>query len=172
VGWVDEGALCREDGHIKTIAKKSYGALPAVQVSCLPQTPCCLRAGRGVGVPLECPLDKEYDAGLCYTPCQSGYYGGKCRAPARHPACPRPAVFTVGPVCWEHCPASRPVDGGALCCEDASVCTSKIRNLVAGLPLAIAKAIISGDSPIAIAKAVINAVNAVLGFIMPLCSTL
>ena len=28
VGWIDEGALCREKGHIKTIAKKTYGMLP------------------------------------------------------------------------------------------------------------------------------------------------
>ena len=26
--WIDEGALCREAGRIKTIAKKSYGAVP------------------------------------------------------------------------------------------------------------------------------------------------
>lgn len=38
--------------------------------------------GRGVGIPLSCSSSEEYDAGLCYTPCQSGYNG-------------------VGPVCWK-----------------------------------------------------------------------
>jgi hypothetical protein len=38
--------------------------------------------GRGVGTPLTCSSDQEYDAGLCYTPCRDGYNG-------------------VGPVCWK-----------------------------------------------------------------------
>lgn len=38
--------------------------------------------GRGVGTPLSCASDEEYDAGLCYTPCADGYNG-------------------VGPVCWK-----------------------------------------------------------------------
>ncbi len=67
---------------------------------------------------------------------------------------------------------SRPVNGGALCCQDAEVCTDKIRDLCAGLPLAIAKAIISGGNATAIAKAAEDAIDAVLGFIMPICSTL
>lgn len=36
---------------------------------------------RGVGVPMVCGSNEEYDAGLCYQPCQHGYDG-------------------VGPVCW------------------------------------------------------------------------
>ncbi len=38
--------------------------------------------GRGAGIPMSCGSDKEYDAGLCYTPCEDGYNG-------------------VGPVCWK-----------------------------------------------------------------------
>ena len=38
--------------------------------------------GRGVGTPLTCASDEEYDAGLCYEPCDEGYNG-------------------VGPVCWK-----------------------------------------------------------------------
>ncbi|MCG8667867.1 MAG: hypothetical protein MI867_00510 [Pseudomonadales bacterium] len=38
--------------------------------------------GRGVGSPLTCASDEEYDAGLCYEPCRDGYNG-------------------VGPVCWK-----------------------------------------------------------------------
>ena len=38
--------------------------------------------GRGVGTPLTCASDEEYDAGLCYDFCADGYNG-------------------VGPVCWK-----------------------------------------------------------------------
>lgn len=38
--------------------------------------------GRGVGTVLSCASGDEYDAGLCYTPCDDGYNG-------------------VGPVCWK-----------------------------------------------------------------------
>ncbi len=38
--------------------------------------------GRGVGSPLICGLGEQYDAGLCYQPCNTGYHG-------------------VGPVCWK-----------------------------------------------------------------------
>ena len=77
-GWVDEGALCREEGHIKTIAKKSYGTSKAPSAGTFGYKSYLLPSytGRGVGKVLECPLDKEYDAGLCYTPCKPGYYGG------------------------------------------------------------------------------------------------
>lgn len=37
--------------------------------------------GRGVGIPLSCASDEDYDAGLCYTQCAEDYNG-------------------VGPVCW------------------------------------------------------------------------
>ncbi|MCG8668111.1 MAG: hypothetical protein MI867_01760, partial [Pseudomonadales bacterium] len=37
--------------------------------------------GRGVGIPMSCASDQEYDAGLCYTQCAENYNG-------------------VGPVCW------------------------------------------------------------------------
>ena len=183
VGWVDEGAFCREEGHIKTIAKKSYGALKTNHH--VPPLQCdaawiyVMFTGRGAGKPLGCPLDKEYDAGLCYTPCQQQYYGGECPiAPIRAAYCCNPIAhthtlyFSVGPVCWEHCPSIRPVNGGALCCENAAVCTTKIRDLCAGLPIAIAKAIIAGDNATAIAKAAEDAIDAVLGFVMPICSTL
>lgn len=54
-GWVDEGALCRKDGSIETVAKKSYG--------------------RGAGYPLGCDDDEDEDAALCYEPCKDGFYG-------------------------------------------------------------------------------------------------
>jgi len=41
--------------------------------------------------------------------------------------------------------------------------------LAAGIPLAIAEAIIAGDSPQQIAKDAMNMIDAILGFVMPLC---
>jgi len=59
--------------------------------------------GRGVGtVPTSCDGGKQYDAGLCYTPCRAGFVG-------------------VGPVCWEQsCPAGY-ADHGATCYRDPSI---------------------------------------------------
>ena len=54
-GYVDEGALCREDGGIKTYAKNSYG--------------------RGAGVPLSCKSGTIDDDALCYTPWHSSFKG-------------------------------------------------------------------------------------------------
>lgn len=76
----------------------------------------------------------------------------------------------VGPVCWEGCPATHPVDGGALCCDNATDCTAKIKSLCAGLPIAVAEAILSGGDAAALEKAVIQAIEAVLGYVMPLCT--
>lgn len=56
--------------------------------------------GRGVGkVPTKCQGGKEYDAGLCYKHCRSGYNG-------------------VGPVCWGKCQEGF-TDQGALCSRPA-----------------------------------------------------
>ena len=132
-GYVDEGALCRKDGSIITYAKASYG--------------------RGAGYPLTCPSGQDEDAGLCYPPCTTGYYG-------------------VGPVCWENCPTLDPVSGGAICCRDGETCSDKIKALAGGLPIAIAKAILAGQDVKKIIQAVIDAINSALGFVMPLCNTL
>jgi hypothetical protein len=134
-GWIDEGALCRKSGSIETVAKKSYG--------------------RTAGVVLMCPEtgNSDYDAGLCYPPCNAGTYG-------------------VGPVCWESCPSIDPVDGGALCCRDGTTCSDEIKALAGGLPLTIAEAILAGGDMAQVVQDVINAINDVLGFIMPLCDTL
>lgn len=50
-----------------------------------------------------------------------------------------------------------------------TVCTDKIKELAGGLPLTIANAIIDGDDPAQIAQDCINAINDILGYIMPLC---
>lgn len=60
------------------------GTLTKVSSDCdVPVTPPPKVAyGRGAGIPMSCSSSQEYDAGLCYTQCQSGYDG-------------------VGPVCWK-----------------------------------------------------------------------
>ena len=79
--YKNDGCTCRIDVH--TYAKDTYD--------------------RGVGKPLKCSDNEDYDAGLCYPKCKSGYKG-------------------VGPVCWEKCPSSRPHDSGAVCCTDKQAC--------------------------------------------------
>ena len=84
-GYADDGATCRRDVHI--FSKDSYG--------------------RGVGtIPSDifagtCSGNQEYDTGLCYPPCNSGYDG-------------------VGPVCWRYCPSDY-TDDGATCRKDAHI---------------------------------------------------
>ena len=81
-GFQNDGCFCRIDAWI--FAKPSYG--------------------RGVGgVPTECSLLREYDAGLCYRPCRAGFNG-------------------VGPVCWGTCPAGYD-DHGATCYRPPNILT-------------------------------------------------
>ena len=109
--------------------------------------------GRGAGYPLTCRADQQEDAALCYPYCKKGYYG-------------------VGPVCWISCENPDPSDGGAICCSNSTMCSKKIRDLAGGLPLAVAAALLSGGNATKIEEAVIQALNSILGFVMPLCSTL
>ena len=100
---------------------------PSLQRSCNSRNSVVAKKsyGRTAGVPLGCGANEEEDAGLCYTPCKSGFSG-------------------VGPVCWYSCKGTHPSDGGAICCDNASDCTEKIKSLCAGIPIAVAKAILSG----------------------------
>ncbi len=72
-------AVGGEGGHLNI-----SGSLTQVSDECQNEVtpPPAVAYGRGVGVPMSCGSDKEYDAGLCYTPCAAGYNG-------------------VGPVCWK-----------------------------------------------------------------------
>ena len=68
--------------------------------------------GRGAGtVPKACDGGKQYDAGLCYNNCKSGYSG-------------------VGPVCWGQCPANMPVNCGAGCATTKEDCSGAVRDQV------------------------------------------
>lgn len=69
-----------------------------IGVSCQKQS-----YGRGAGtVPRSCSAGKEYDAGLCYTPCKPDHDG-------------------VGPVCWKKGCKDGWVDHGATCYREPSV---------------------------------------------------
>jgi hypothetical protein len=133
-GFVDEGALCRKDGSIYTYAKDSYG--------------------RGVGKPMTCKVNQQYDAGLCYPFCPANMTG-------------------VGPVCWADC-SSTPdkVSNGAICCKNGTICSQKIRDLVMGIPVAVMEAILSGGNATRIEESALAALGAVVGFVMPLCNTI
>jgi len=61
---------------------------------------------RGAGTVLVCEPELEYDAGLCYTPCEHDARG-------------------IGPVCWGNCPAGLTLCG-ALCITPDTTCTSAI----------------------------------------------
>lgn len=67
---------------------------------------------------------KEYDAGLCYDKCNTGFYG-------------------VGPVCWGQCPAGK-TDCGAMCGDSAMDCLTAIGEMVYAV----------GDVALKVAKAV------------------
>lgn len=55
---------------------------------------------------MTCKKGQAYDAGLCYTPCKDQYHG-------------------VGPVCWQDCPSTQPVDCGAGCATSKKHCAQK-----------------------------------------------
>jgi len=64
---------------------------------------------------------------------------------------------------------ARPYSGGAICCKDEETCTKKIRDLCAGLPMAVMEGILSGGDPTKIENAVKQAIEAIIGYIMPQC---
>ncbi len=78
-GYSDDGATCRLNN---ILAKPSFG--------------------RGAGVvPNGCGPGLEFDSGLCYPLCPSGFHG-------------------AGPVCWQNCPVGY-ADDGATCRRDATI---------------------------------------------------
>lgn len=86
--------------------------------------------GRGVGKPMKCREGQAYDAGLCYTPCKENYHG-------------------VGPVCWQDCPDTQPVNCGAGCAQRSGQCAEKtIAQVIAPLEVAlnVAMAVTTGGA--------------------------
>jgi predicted lipid-binding transport protein (Tim44 family) len=62
---------------------------------------------------MDCPSNKKYDAGLCYTTCRAGFYG-------------------VGPVCWANAPNGW-VGCGMGAAKTSSVCAETIFDQVASV---------------------------------------
>ena len=121
-GYHDDGAFCRKDVRIVTADTSEcpwYDACGLTFAQGCSECPprfhndgCFCRRnahifvkqtrGRGVGtIPNECPPGKEYDAGLCYPRCTSGFVG-------------------VGPLCWGSCPEGWD-DHGATCYRPPSI---------------------------------------------------
>jgi hypothetical protein len=96
-----------------------------IGISCQKQS-----KGRGVGKPMSCKEGQAYDAGLCYTPCRKNYHG-------------------VGPVCWQDCPDTQPVNCGAGCAAHSSQCIGQtISQVIAPLDVAlnVAMAVTTGGT--------------------------
>lgn len=96
-----------------------------IGISCQKQS-----KGRGVGKPMTCKEGQAYDAGLCYKPCRENYHG-------------------VGPVCWQDCPDTQPVNCGAGCATHSSRCAEKtISQVFAPLEIAlnVAMAVTTGGT--------------------------
>jgi len=132
-GETDIGALCMKS-NLQSYAKDSKG--------------------RGVGKPMVCSSDQDYDAGLCYRKCPSNTWTG------------------IGPVCWFKCAGDLPYDGGAICCTDKKECNDKILSLTMDFPTAVMNAILHGTAKDweNMMQDVKESVEALLGFNMPICS--
>jgi len=128
-GYANDGCTCRIDPY--TYAKDSYG--------------------RGVGVPLGCDSNEDYDAGLCYPKCPSGFVG-------------------VGPVCWESCPKKRPSDDGAICCTTAEDCNEFVEQVAKATIQTIAAAVEAGEDPAKANDFIKQALELALDFVLPLCT--
>ena len=73
---------------------------------------------RGLGSPLGCKPDEERNGLLCYPKCNSSYTG-------------------EGPVCWQNCKTSFPIECGAACAVNSGNCFNSLVNfgLAFGTPL-------------------------------------
>lgn len=169
-GFTDEGALCGKAGSIISANNSACpwydvcGLLLAAGCSTCPEgyhnDGCTCRIdpiayakksyGRGVGVPMGCASDEDYDAGLCYPKCPSGYAG-------------------VGPVCWETCPAARPAEDAALCCTSAADCNEYVEKVAKATIQTIAAAVEAGEDPTKSVDAIKQALELALDFVLPLC---
>ncbi len=112
--------------------------------------------GRGVGQPLGCAADQQYDAGLCYSQCPAGSTG-------------------VGPLCYGGCTSDDPYRLGIWCYASESerneILGAIIGGVIAGAILAVAAAVVA---PVAIAVGSVAVVAAPLTIVSsgPLTSSL
>lgn len=70
------------------------------------------RYSRHIGL-MDCDRGADRDAGLCYKQCNRGFTG-------------------VGPVCWNSCPASVPVNCGMACAASKDECALTVTDQVTG----------------------------------------
>lgn len=82
------------------------GGMTDIGVSCQKRS-----YGRGAGTAMDCRSGLEKDGALCYPKCKPGYHG-------------------VGPVCWQDCPSTQPVNCGAGCATTSANCAEKTANMV------------------------------------------
>lgn len=111
--YTDDGAYCR---------KPSYG--------------------RGVGVSrLGCEINKQYDAGLCYTPCTNNRIG-------------------VGPLCWNGCGGENSVECGIFCTSSPAKCASITLQIVGSAVKVAANA--AGLNVLGTIEAIFSGVNQIM----------
>lgn len=129
--------------------------------------------GRGVGtIPTNCG-SKQYDAGLCYVYCASGYNGvgpmcwgtglnwfssygrgvgtipSSCASGQQYDAglcyTPCQAGYTgIGPLCWKGCGGSFPVNCGAACAVSTTACVTGVTSQVESA-IQVLQTILSGS---------------------------
>ena len=130
------------------------GYYPAGCNVCSPRCPSgmddigvsCMKGsyGRGVGTPMKCGDDEEYQDGLCYKSCPSGAHG-------------------VGPLCYAPCPLSAPYRLGVQCfasksARDGILSAIVIGTVVAAVTLGVAAAYASWTTA-ALAVAVLEGIE-------------
>lgn len=171
--YADEGALCGRSGSIHSADNSACpwfdkcglvsakGCSKCAAADGVHNDGCTCRVdasvyakksyGRSAGVPLGCAPDvSDEQAALCYAPCKSGMYG-------------------VGPVCWEGCGGKFPASGGAMCCATPGACNEKVVQVAEGVLTALSAAIEAGMDSSKTLAAIKAAIDAILGFVMPLC---
>jgi len=104
--------------------------------------------GRTAGQTLNCDSEQQYDAGLCYDPCNAGYDG-------------------VGPVCWGACPSGMS-QCGALCMTDSSACAGEIMSMCEDVLEAAADLATIEDDPMGAVNSVVKVVK---DFDFPVCGS-
>jgi hypothetical protein len=100
--------------------------------------------GRGAGYVLTCSEEEDYDAGLCYVPCQQNF---------------KP----IGPVCWGQCPAGYS-PCGALCLK-GETCAGQIKKYLDDV-VHIIEDFSSGDNT----RGIIDVAKFASDLTFPICS--
>jgi len=106
--------------------------------------------GRGAGSPMGCTSSQQEDAALCYPYCKAAWDG-------------------VGPVCWQQCSSTFPINSGAICCKTQQQCNDSIVEISKGVLAAVAAAVEAGEGDGDAMDAFKKAIEAITGFILPLC---